>query len=161
LGVIFRPRAASELRPLIPQEQTGCDCARMSVSCQTATLRMHVAQNKKPPGRIDLDSYTLASSRWAAMGKASSLLLVYFPKTFLTSAMRASRAASLACDMCQSQHIAEKLEVLQAWEKVLQDIVAGKVTEFSSSDREDNTFRMHLYWSGDAQDGRYSGNEPA
>jgi len=29
----------------------------------------------------------------------------------------------------QSQHIAEKLEVLQAWEKVLQDIVAGKVTE--------------------------------
>jgi hypothetical protein len=29
----------------------------------------------------------------------------------------------------QSQHIAEKLEVLQTWEKVLQDIVAGKVTE--------------------------------
>jgi hypothetical protein len=29
----------------------------------------------------------------------------------------------------QSQHIAEKLEVLQVWEKVLQDIVAGKVTD--------------------------------
>jgi hypothetical protein len=29
----------------------------------------------------------------------------------------------------QSHHIAEKLEVLQAWKKVLQDIVAGKVTD--------------------------------
>jgi hypothetical protein len=29
----------------------------------------------------------------------------------------------------QSQHIAEKPEVLQEWEKVLQDIVAGKVTD--------------------------------
>jgi transposase len=35
---------------------------------------------------------------FAAMGKASSVLLVYFPRALLTSVIRASRAASLACD---------------------------------------------------------------
>ena len=32
------------------------------------------------------------------MGKASSLLLMYFPKAFLASLTSFSRAASLACD---------------------------------------------------------------
>jgi hypothetical protein len=47
--------------------------------------------------KIEL-SYTLALSRWAAMGKASSSLLVNLPKAFLTSVIRAARAASFACD---------------------------------------------------------------
>ena len=43
-------------------------------------------------------SYTFALSIWAAIGKTNSVLLVYFPKALLRSVMRASRAASLACD---------------------------------------------------------------
>jgi hypothetical protein len=47
--------------------------------------------------KIEL-SYNLALSRWAAMGKASSSLLVNLPKAFLTSVIRAARAASFPCD---------------------------------------------------------------
>ena len=54
-------------------------------------------QAVRPEAKIEL-SYTLALSRWAAMGKASSSLLVNFPKAFLTSVIRAARAASSACD---------------------------------------------------------------
>ena len=43
-------------------------------------------------------SYTLALSKWAAIGKASSTLLAYFPKAFRASAIRAARAGSSACD---------------------------------------------------------------
>jgi hypothetical protein len=52
----------------------------------------------RPRQRSNSTSYTLALSRCAAMGKASSVLLVYFPRALLTSVIRASRAASLACD---------------------------------------------------------------
>jgi hypothetical protein len=43
--------------------------------------------------------------------------------------MRASRAASFACAMCRASTPRRSFEVLQAWEKVLQDLVAGKVTD--------------------------------
>ncbi|MBR0694589.1 hypothetical protein [Bradyrhizobium lablabi] len=39
-------------------------------------------------------------------------------------------ASQLTDESCvQSQHLSEKLEVLTAWETVLQDIIAGKVTD--------------------------------
>ncbi len=45
-----------------------------------------------------LSSYTLALSRWAAMGKANSVFVAYCAKAFLASVISAPRAASLACD---------------------------------------------------------------
>ena len=66
----------------------------------------------------------------------------------------------------QSQHIAEKFEVLQEWEKVLQDIVAGKVTDTAKvmpleargrsaaqTERITHFGCTLLRWSGDAQEG--------
>jgi hypothetical protein len=57
---------------------------------------MDVAKVPEPDGGSPL--YTRALSRWAAIGKASSVSFVYFPKPFLVSVTRAARAASLACD---------------------------------------------------------------
>src|SRR5262249_48473952 len=41
-----------------------------------------------------LSSYTLALSRWAAMGKANSVFVAYCAKAFLASVISAPRAAS-------------------------------------------------------------------
>src|SRR3981081_4336821 len=72
----------------------------MSQTCQQrkSQFLFNLARKRWHPGQSNSTSYTFALSRWAAMGKASSVLLVYFPKAFLTSLIRASRAASLACD---------------------------------------------------------------
>src|SRR6266436_8094037 len=56
----------------------------------------YVAKVPEPDGGSPL--YTRALSRWAAIGKASSVSFVYFPRPFLVSVTRAARAASLACD---------------------------------------------------------------
>src|SRR5258706_16278944 len=74
---------------LVPTTEVAI-LVRVAETCQ------HPAASVGPEAKIEL-SYTLALSRWAAMGKASSSLLVNFPKAFLTSVIRAARAASSAC----------------------------------------------------------------
>ena len=93
--------------PVFPYEQTSSALVGMSQKCQqrksqflfnrVAETCQHSAASVGPEAIIEL-SYTLALSRWAAMGKAVSSLLVNFPKAFLTSVIRAARAASSACD---------------------------------------------------------------
>ena len=69
--------------------------ARRSISLPQAN---ETAANLPEPNDRTRLSYTLALSKWAAMGNASSVLLVYFPKVFWASLIRAPRDESLACD---------------------------------------------------------------
>jgi hypothetical protein len=57
-----------------------------------------MGQKRTFEATIELGVYTLAVSRFAAMGKANPPLLTYFPNACLVSAISFSRAASLACD---------------------------------------------------------------
>jgi hypothetical protein len=104
------PRQSWILRgPLRTDERTSRDAITKSENlhnfgsrsfsrAQTCQHRTTSVANRPGGKWSNSASYTLALSRWAAIGKASSVLLVYFPKAFLTSVIRASRAASLAWD---------------------------------------------------------------
>jgi hypothetical protein len=85
-------RATSAL-PLIADARCEDQQVRKVPTTEVAILVRVAATEAK----IDL-AYTLAFSRWAAMGKANSSLLENLPKAFLTSVIRVARAASSTCD---------------------------------------------------------------
>jgi len=89
--ISFDSLAAYEAyRARLRSDPAGCEkltSFKIQITCSRANFRF-----------IGTPYYTVALSRWAAMGKANSASFVNSTKALLTSDIRASRAASPACD---------------------------------------------------------------
>src|SRR5207248_9667265 len=93
----FPPLEVFRRRPSRPASPSVIGPASENLHMSRPQANETAANLPEPNDRTRL-SYTLALSKWAAMGNASSVLLVYFPKVFWTSLIRAPRDESLACD---------------------------------------------------------------